>query len=168
MAAISATLLALCKVGDHIVASNTVYGAYWPHCVSVSFFRPSFAALYSCPVQSVVDVCLSQSCFPRLVERYCFAVAAALSIEQALGFHLSGGTFALLKSFLPEKCGITTTFVDIRDLRAVNAAMRPNTKVAFMVSQRSSIDLVHVDCPSAVPWWCSMHGMMVLNARQRC
>ena len=65
MAAISATLLQLCCSGDHIVASNAVYG----------------------------------------------------------------GTFALLKSFFPAKCGIRTTFVDIADLAAVAAAVTSATKV---------------------------------------
>ncbi|GFR41429.1 hypothetical protein Agub_g2116 [Astrephomene gubernaculifera] len=60
MAAISSTLLALCNSGDHIVASNTVYG----------------------------------------------------------------GTHALLKTFLPAKAAITTSFVDITDLAAVRAALQ--------------------------------------------
>jgi methionine-gamma-lyase len=41
----------------------------------------------------------------------------------------AGGTFALLKSFLPAKCGISTTFVDISDLEAVRAAITDQTKV---------------------------------------
>lgn len=67
MAAISATLLNLCNSGDHIVASNAIYG----------------------------------------------------------------GTHALLKDFLPKKCGITTTFVDITDHAAVLAAITPNTKAIY-------------------------------------
>jgi methionine-gamma-lyase len=39
-----------------------------------------------------------------------------------------GGTFALLKSFFPTKCGITTTFVDITNLDAVAAAITTRTK----------------------------------------
>jgi methionine-gamma-lyase len=35
-----------------------------------------------------------------------------------------GGTHALLKSFLPRKCAIETTFVDITDLQAVEEAVR--------------------------------------------
>ena len=42
---------------------------------------------------------------------------------------LYGGTFAMLADFLPQKMNITTTFVDIDDLAAVRAAVRPNTKV---------------------------------------
>lgn len=37
----------------------------------------------------------------------------------------AGGTFALFKSFLPLKCNIHTTFVDISDLEAVAAAITP-------------------------------------------
>ncbi len=44
-------------------------------------------------------------------------------------FHCAGGTFALLKSFLPAKCGISTTFVDIADLDAVKASITDKTKV---------------------------------------
>ena len=65
MAAIAGTLLALCNSGDHIVASNAIYG----------------------------------------------------------------GSFALMKSFLPIKCGINVTFVDICDIQAVEHAFRENTKV---------------------------------------
>ncbi|GIL64897.1 hypothetical protein Vafri_18736 [Volvox africanus] len=71
MAAISATLMALCNTGDHIVASNTIYG----------------------------------------------------------------GSHALLKTFLPTKAGISTTFVDITDLNAVRTALGQNpagrTKVVY-------------------------------------
>ena len=67
MAAISAALLQLCSSGDHIVASNAIYG----------------------------------------------------------------GTFALLRDFLPAKAGITTTFVAPNDLKAVAAAITPRTRVIF-------------------------------------
>ena len=46
----------------------------------------------------------------------------------------AGGTFALLKSFLPLKCGIQTTFVDISDLPAVEAAITSRTKVHLSLS----------------------------------
>ena len=59
MAAISATLLALCDAGDLIVSSRSVYG----------------------------------------------------------------GTFALMKDFLPRKCNIKTMFVDFNDAAAVEAAV---------------------------------------------
>ncbi|EFJ43076.1 hypothetical protein VOLCADRAFT_66358, partial [Volvox carteri f. nagariensis] len=70
MAAISSTLMALCNQGDHIVASNTIYG----------------------------------------------------------------GSHALLKTFLPTKAGVTTTFVDITDLEAVRSALQLHpgrTKVVY-------------------------------------
>lgn len=40
-----------------------------------------------------------------------------------------GGTHALLKTFLPRKCNIRVTFVDITDTDAVAAALTPHTKV---------------------------------------
>lgn len=42
-----------------------------------------------------------------------------------------GGTFALLKEFLPEKCSVGTTFVDITDLDAVRRAITPKTRVLY-------------------------------------
>jgi methionine-gamma-lyase len=45
-----------------------------------------------------------------------------------------GGTYALLHDFLPAKAGITTTLVEITDLAAVEAAIRPNTKVLYTES----------------------------------
>ena len=41
-----------------------------------------------------------------------------------------GGTHALLESLLPQM-NITTTFVDITDLAAVKAAIKPNTKIIY-------------------------------------
>ncbi len=67
MSAISAAMLQLCKPGDEVVASNTIYG----------------------------------------------------------------GTFALLKEFLPAKTGITTRFVDIGNLDAVRKAITPKTRVIY-------------------------------------
>lgn len=45
-----------------------------------------------------------------------------------------GGTYALLHDFLPAKAGITTTLVEITDLEAVEAAIRPDTKVLYAES----------------------------------
>jgi methionine-gamma-lyase len=42
-----------------------------------------------------------------------------------------GGTFALLNDYLPAKAGITTSFVDVSDLAAVERAFTPRTKVLF-------------------------------------
>ena len=66
MSAIACTILQICNSGDHIVASETIYG----------------------------------------------------------------GTHALLESLLPQM-DITTTFVDITDLAAVKAAMRPATRIVY-------------------------------------
>jgi len=70
MSAISGTLLQLCDSGDHVVASNTLYG----------------------------------------------------------------GTFALLNEFLPRKAGLRTSFVDISDLAAVEAAFETKTKALYVES----------------------------------
>ncbi len=70
MGAIAAVIISLCDTGDHIVASNTIYG----------------------------------------------------------------GTYALLKDFLPTKANIHTTFVDISDADAVQAAMQDNTRVLYAES----------------------------------
>ena len=86
MAATSAVLLALCDSGDHIVASNAVYG----------------------------------------------------------------GTFALLKDFLPKKCNISTSFVDITDAAAVRAALaRPRTRALFTEAVANPT-LVVADLPALV------------------
>ncbi len=44
-----------------------------------------------------------------------------------------GGTYALLKNFMP-KFGVETTFVDITDLEKVEAGIRENTKVLYCES----------------------------------
>lgn len=44
-----------------------------------------------------------------------------------------GGTFAFLKNYLP-KFNIETTFVNITDLKSVEAAIKPNTKVIYSES----------------------------------
>jgi len=45
-----------------------------------------------------------------------------------------GGTYALLKDFLPMKAGIKTTFVDITDPEAVAAAITGRTRLVFAES----------------------------------
>jgi methionine-gamma-lyase len=70
MGAIAASIYALCNAGDHIVASNAIYG----------------------------------------------------------------GSYALMNDFLPAKAGVTTTFVDITDLEAVEDAMRRRTRVIYTES----------------------------------
>ncbi len=66
MAAISCAVLQLCRTGDHVVASESIYG----------------------------------------------------------------GTHALFESLLPQMC-VQVTFVDICDTRAVEAAIRPETKIIY-------------------------------------
>jgi methionine-gamma-lyase len=70
MGAIAATILQLCEHGDHVVASDTIYG----------------------------------------------------------------GTFALLRDFLPAKMGLSVTFVDTTDLERVAAALTPRTRVLYVES----------------------------------
>jgi len=45
-----------------------------------------------------------------------------------------GGTFALLKDYLPTKAGIQTTFADTSDLESLAAAFTPRTKVLYVES----------------------------------
>jgi methionine-gamma-lyase len=47
---------------------------------------------------------------------------------------LYGGTFALLHDYLPLKAGIHTTFVDGKDLAAVEAAITPKTRLIYAES----------------------------------
>jgi len=42
-----------------------------------------------------------------------------------------GGTFALLRDYLPLKAGVATTFVDVSDLAAVERAFTPRTRVLY-------------------------------------
>jgi methionine-gamma-lyase len=45
-----------------------------------------------------------------------------------------GGTFALLHDYLPAKTGVTTTFVDVSDLAAVERAFTDRTRVLYCES----------------------------------
>lgn len=47
------------------------------------------------------------------------------------GNALYGGTFALLKEFFPRNCGIQTTFVNVDDWAAIEAAITPRTRVLY-------------------------------------
>ncbi|PSC70464.1 Methionine gamma-lyase isoform A [Micractinium conductrix] len=58
-----------------------------------------------------------------------------------------GGTHALLKDFLPAKCGIRTTFVPVADVAAVAAAITPSTKLIYTESL-SNPTLVLADIPA--------------------
>lgn len=82
MSAVAATLLQCCDHGDHVVASDTLYG----------------------------------------------------------------GSFALLNDFLPRKAGIDTTFVQVTDFAAVEAAFTSRTKLLY-VESISNPTLVVSDIP---------------------
>jgi methionine-gamma-lyase len=53
--------------------------------------------------------------------------------EIVSGRTIYGGTYALMKNFLP-RFGVTTRFVDLKDERAVRAAIGPRTKVLYCES----------------------------------
>ncbi|HMP02175.1 MAG TPA: aminotransferase class I/II-fold pyridoxal phosphate-dependent enzyme [Gemmatales bacterium] len=96
MSAIAGTLMQLCDQGDHVVASDTLYG----------------------------------------------------------------GTFALLKEFLPKKTGLSVTFVDIRDLAAVAAAFTPRTKVLY--TETMSNPTLHVADLPALADLAHRHGAQLV------
>ncbi|KAL9253619.1 Methionine gamma-lyase-like protein [Drosera capensis] len=89
---------------------------------------------------------------------YCTASGmAAISsvLLQLVGVHghvvasrsLYGGTHALLTQFLPRACGIETTFVDVRDIKAVKeAVVEGKTRVLYFESM-SNPTLVVADVP---------------------
>jgi methionine-gamma-lyase len=61
---------------------------------------------------------------------------------------LYGGTFALLKDYLPSRTGIETTFVDIRDLDAVRAALRSTKARVLYCESMANPTLVVADLPA--------------------
>ncbi len=77
--------------------------------------------------------------------RACVAFASGMAAVSAAVFGLCdtgdhivaistlyGGTVTLLASRLPQVAGITTTFVDPDDVAAMEAAIRPNTKLLYL------------------------------------
>jgi methionine-gamma-lyase len=50
------------------------------------------------------------------------------------GNTIYGGSFALLKDYLPKRTGIETTFVDVSDFAAVEAAITERTRVLYVES----------------------------------
>ncbi|MEO8502438.1 MAG: aminotransferase class I/II-fold pyridoxal phosphate-dependent enzyme [Acidobacteriota bacterium] len=80
------------------------------------------------------------------------AISAALMQCCTPGDHvvagntLYGGTFALLQQFFPARTGVSTTFVDVRDLAAVERAFTPRTRVLY-VETLSNPTLVAADLP---------------------
>jgi cystathionine gamma-synthase/cystathionine gamma-lyase len=111
---------------------------------------------------------------------HCVAFASGLGAETAIASILSagdhivvsddtyGGTYRLFTRVL-ERFGFTSTFVDMTDLAAVRAAIRPNTKmfwietptnpmmrvidIAAMASLRTSGQLVVVDNTFCTPYF---------------
>jgi len=89
---------------------------------------------------------------------HCIAFASGLGAESAItgllsaGDHLVvsddtyGGTYRLLTRVL-ERFGLTFTFVDMTDLAAVRAAIRPNTKM-FWIETPTNPMLRIVDIPA--------------------
>lgn len=80
------------------------------------------------------------------------AISAALIQCCAPGDHivaghtLYGGTFALLQQFFPARTGVSTTFVNVADLAAVERAFTPKTRVLY-VETLSNPTLVVADLP---------------------
>ncbi len=70
-----------------------------------------------------------------------------------------GGTYAFLKNFAP-KFGIETSFVDITNLEAVEAAIQPNTKVIYCESV--SNPLLEVANIPALAQLANKHGLHLL------
>jgi len=72
------------------------------------------------------------------------AITTALLHECNAGDHIVssrttyGGTFAFLNNYI-QKFNIAVTFVDITDLKAVEAAMQPNTKVVYTESMTNPL-----------------------------
>jgi methionine-gamma-lyase len=80
------------------------------------------------------------------------AIAAALLQTCRHGDHivasdtLYGGTYALMKNFLPERCNVHTTFVDVENPAAVERAFSDRTRVLY-VETMANPTLVVADLP---------------------
>lgn len=70
-----------------------------------------------------------------------------------------GGTYRLLTQIL-SRMNIETTFVDMTDLSAVKAALRPNTKGVFM--ETPSNPTLKITDIAAVAAWASQQGLISL------
>lgn len=75
------------------------------------------SAVYGQSINTLLEFCMLKNCALNVTD------VSDPSTSNA------GGTFAFLKSFLPARCGISTTFVDISDLSAVKTAITERTKV---------------------------------------
>lgn len=63
-----------------------------------------------------------------------------------VGDTIYGGSFALFRHFLPARSGLQVTFVDSRDLQAVEAAFTPRTRLLY-VETMANPTLVVADLP---------------------
>ena len=59
-----------------------------------------------------------------------------------------GGTFALMKDFLPAKCGIRTVFVDVNDAAAVEAAVLEHGPKVLYAETLANPTLAVADLPT--------------------
>ncbi len=76
------------------------------------------------------------------------------------GNTIYGGTFALLKDYLPPRTGIQTAFVDVSNLEEVEAAFTERTKMLYIESM-SNPTLVVPDIP-ALAEIAHRHGAMLV------
>jgi methionine-gamma-lyase len=96
------------------------------------------------------------------------AIAATLLALCSSGDHIVcsnavyGGTFALMKDFLPSKCNIKTTFVPISDLSAVAAAVTDRTKLIY-TETLSNPTLVVADIPGLAAIACTKGLKLVVD-----
>lgn len=70
-----------------------------------------------------------------------------------------GGTYRLLTTIL-NRLGIESTFVDMTDLEAVKAALKPNTKAVFM--ETPSNPTLKITDIGAVTAWAKENGLLTL------
>ncbi len=75
------------------------------------------------------------------------------------GMTIYGGSFAFMKNWLP-RFNIEVTFVDITDLEAVKAAIRPNTKVIYTETMTNPMLRIS-DIPSLVTL-ANQHGLKLV------
>ena len=133
MAAISATLLALCNSGDHIVCSNAVYGGAFALMKASGGWR-----------------CQWRWCWCEEGPKHGHQNMPVRARQLAPPLPVDNSPFArprLLQDFLPAKAGIATTFVPISDLDAVAAALTPSTRVIY-TETLSNPTLVVADIPA--------------------
>jgi methionine-gamma-lyase len=90
------------------------------------------------------------------------AIAATIDQLVPLGGHIVssrtiyGGTYALFKNILPRR-GVSVTFVDPNDLKAIESAIRPETRVIF--TETLSNPLLNMSDLSGVGALAKKHGI---------